>query len=106
MVRKQKWKGGVAGLCLLNGLLGILSSILPHFKFAFVFEAELLQRVDTGSACFDTWRVELFQPVLSCCHRRADTGLNHIVRVSNHMQNEKFFNIQIPPFYGVHLHFP
>ena len=39
------------------------------------FEAELFQRVDTGSACFDERRVELFQPVLSCSRRRANTGL-------------------------------
>ena len=26
---------------------------------------------------------------LSCSHRRANTGLNHVVRVSNHMKNQK-----------------
>ena len=35
----------------------------------------MFQRVDTGSACFD--------------ERRVDTGLNHVVRVSNHMQNKR-----------------
>ena len=28
---------------------------------------------------------------LSCGHRRTNTGLNHIVRVSNHMQNKKAY---------------
>ena len=30
----------------------------------------------------------MFQPFLSCSHSRANTGLNHVVRISNHMQNK------------------
>ena len=50
------------------------------------FEAENVQCVDVVHGTLLKGGVELFQPfTFSCSHRRANTGLNHVVRVSNHM---------------------
>ena len=40
------------------------------------------------SVCFDERTIKLFQSVLLCSHRRVNTDLNHVVRVSNHMQSK------------------
>ena len=53
------------------------------------FEAENCQCVDVVFGTLLRGGVECFSFFLSCCHRRANTGLNHVVRVSNHMQKKK-----------------
>ena len=53
-------------------------------------EAESRQCVDVVLSALLRGELYCFSFFLSCSHRRANTGLNHIVRVSNHMQHKKF----------------
>ena len=99
-------KGGV-GIFLFNFVVCVFSLCL--FGMCGSFQTCLCVCVQfgrlEGGACFllKEFEAENFNELMlllrgglncfslfpSCSHRRANTGLNHVVRVSNHMQNEQ-----------------